>query len=283
LSNKKIFINTVPHSGTHFLSSILENVGYKHAIYRNTLYLGPPYYRRGQKAGINWRTANLLSERFKFFEQKEVPVSVSAPVMITASTYEHLFKVVKPGSFIIGHVPYSETSDKIHQEKLDLTLTIIRDPRDMILSMLRHVKDRKTHHAHNYLFNVLDDDKARFFAIADGYNNKYGYLVGAESMLNSMLDWIKTDNNLSLKFEDIVGEQGGGSKENQLNSMRSLLNLINIDSTDENIKLIATDSFGKTSTFRKGYIHGWKDFLTESENIKFERRYSDLLKKSGYL
>ena len=189
---KKVFINTVHHSGTHFLSAILENIGYSFATYKNTFYWGKPYYRRNQRAGINWRTANLLPEKLKIFEKKTVPVSVSAPINITNSTYQKLFRVVEKGNFIIGHVPYSATADSVHQKNLDLTITIIRDPRDMVLSMIRHDKERPAHHAHHYLFNILDTDKERFFRVAEGYSNNHGHLIGCNQMINSMIKWKET-------------------------------------------------------------------------------------------
>ena len=148
-----------------------------------------PFFRRNQKAGINWRTATLLQEKLKISSKKDINVSVSAPVKITSSTYKSLFKVLKKGNFIIGHVPYSKEADLIHQGMLDCTLSIIRDPRDMILSMMRHVKEREVHHAHKYLFKVLTNDRDRFFAIAEGYNNQYGNLIGVDAMINSILDW----------------------------------------------------------------------------------------------
>ena len=44
----------------------------------------------------------------------------------------------------------------------------------MILSMLRHIKERPHHHAFDYLFNNLDNDSERFFAVAEGYDNFQG-------------------------------------------------------------------------------------------------------------
>ncbi len=279
---KKIFINTVPHSGTHFLSSLLESIGYEHAIYKNTFYLGSPFYRRSQRAGINWRTANLLHERIKIHERKVLPVSVSSPVLITKSTYKQLFKVLYPGKFIIGHVPYSSEAEKVHNSVLDHSITIIRDPRDMILSMLRHIKDRPQHHSHDYLFNSLKTDKDRFFAVADGFNNPEARLVGVKNMIESMLKWQQDPNNLLIKFEDIVGPSGGGDISLQKKAINKILTFIDAKNLSNNFEEIAKDSFGKSSTFRKGQIYGWKEKLSKEENELFSRAYSTLLDQMGY-
>tara|TARA_B100001250_G_scaffold65148_1_gene51594 strand:+ start:9135 stop:9992 length:858 start_codon:yes stop_codon:yes gene_type:complete len=282
LKKKKIFINTVPHSGTHFLSSLLENIGYEHAIYRNTFYFRTPYYRRDQRAGINWRSAYLFKEKLKFFEKKTIPVSVSSPVNISESTYKDLFKVLCPGKFIIGHVPYSEQTEKVHSSAIDLSLTIIRDPRDMILSMLRHIKERPHHHAFDYLFNNLDNDSERFFAVAEGYDNFQGRLIGVDHMINSMLNWQVSDTNLCIKFEDIVGPSGGGSLISQLKTLETILTFIGLSSSKSDLEMLALNTFGKSSTFRKGQAYGWKQVLKEDENKIFEEKYSLILEKMGY-
>tara|TARA_Y100001970_G_scaffold278738_1_gene384893 strand:+ start:5118 stop:5969 length:852 start_codon:yes stop_codon:yes gene_type:complete len=282
LINKRIFVNTVPHSGTHFLTALLERVGYKHSVYKNTYYMEKPFFRRNQKAGINWRTATLLQEKLKISSKKDINVSVSAPVKITSSTYKSLFKVLKKGNFIIGHVPYSKEADLIHQGMLDCTLSIIRDPRDMILSMMRHVKEREVHHAHKYLFKVLTNDRDRFFAIAEGYNNQYGNLIGVDAMINSILDWEKTTNSLCLRFEEVIGPKGGGSEEIQLKVLNNLFSFLEVDISKRKIKKIAEESFGKASTFRKGGINGWKDSISLEDNNLFEQKYSSILERTSY-
>ena len=279
MNKKRILVNTVPHSGTHFLTSLLENIGYEHAIYRNTLYFGTPYYRRGQKAAINWRTANLLREKLRIFEDKNIPVSVSAPVKITKSTYANAFNVLSPGKFIMGHVPYSNSAAEVHSSTIDLSITIIRDPRDMIFSMLRHVKERPQHHAFDYLFNTLQTDKERFFAIAEGYKNSKGRMVGIEQMINSMLEWKVCSNNLCVKFEEIIGPSGGGNLISQSLVIEEILNFIEEDPSQYNLHDLAKNTFGKSSTFRKGQSHGWKNVLSETDNKLFENNYSSILKK----
>ena len=282
MKEKKIFINTVPHSGTHFLSSLLENIGYEHAIFKHTFYYGKPFYRRIQKAGINWRTAKLLKEKIKVFEKKNVPVSVSAPVKITKSTYASLFKALSPGQFIIGHVPFSIEAQNAQKKYVDISITIIRDPRDMIFSMIRHIKERRQHHGFNYLFNVLTNDTDRFFAIAEGYENSFGKMIGVEEMLISMLNWQTNKSNICVRFEDIIGKKGGGESYLQLKTMNTLLSFIGQNLSNENLEKLVEETFGKSSTFRKGQIYGWKDVLNNENNEKFERRFHDLLAKTGY-
>ena len=63
---------------------------------------------------------------------------------------------------------------------VDISITIIRDPRDMIFSMLRHIKERRQHHGFHYLFNVLTNDTDRFFAIAEGYENSFEKMMASK-------------------------------------------------------------------------------------------------------
>ena len=34
IQKHKVLINTIPHSGTHLVSSVLDTIGYRHATYR---------------------------------------------------------------------------------------------------------------------------------------------------------------------------------------------------------------------------------------------------------
>ena len=103
----KVFINTIPYSGTHFIVSIFEALGFKHSTFNYSFYTVKPFLRINQKRGINWRSAYLIQNVLSY-KPKEIPVSVSSPRNITQSTYKNLFKNLNNQEFIIGHVPFSK-------------------------------------------------------------------------------------------------------------------------------------------------------------------------------
>ena len=95
-----IFVNTVPHSGTHLVTTILDSLGYKHANIKNKFYTVRPYFRRIQKAGINWRSSKELGNYIPLFEKKTVLVSVASPRLVKPSLMTKTFSNVGNKQYI---------------------------------------------------------------------------------------------------------------------------------------------------------------------------------------
>ena len=156
--SNNIFVNTIPHSGTHLVTAILDQMGYKHTQLFNRFYSKKPFFRRWQRAGINWRTSTDLWNYIHFFANVEVPVSVASPRMAKSSVVGNLFSKVSGKEYIIGHMPYSDGGKCLVEKYISKTITIVRDPRDMALSMLSHIRERPLHMAYSYLFNQIQID-----------------------------------------------------------------------------------------------------------------------------
>jgi sulfotransferase 6B1 len=282
--NRNIFVNTIPHSGTHLVTALLDQLDYKHTQLFNRFYSKRPFYRRWQKAGINWRTSTEIGNYFRYFSDNEIPVSVASPRMAKTGVVINLLSKVKGGEYIIGHVPYSKEGSKVIEQYIAKTITIIRDPRDMALSMLNHISARPAHMAHNYLFGVLLTDSERLEAVVNGYKNQYGSLAGLSNMYRSMLLWKKECNNITLKFEDLVGAKGGGRNDVQFNAIKTIIEHIELPNeiTDENIVNIGLESFGKSSTFRKGKIGRWRSAFNVEDKKVCKQSINDLLIELNY-
>ena len=279
-----LFVNTIPHSGTHLVTTILDSLGFTHANIKNRFYTVRPYFRRLQKAGINWRSSMDLYNYFSIIEKKTVLVSVASPRLVRASLIAKLFSKVEDNQYVIGHMPYSDDGKKVIQENIAKTITIIRDPRDMAISMINHSRTRPQHHAHKYLFDELKSESERLNAVLSGYDNHLGSLIGINQMYSSMLKWKEEVENITLKFEDLVGHRGGGSNENQILSIHNLIDYLDLVSEFDNEKVsnIAKNSFGVSGTFRKGKIGAWIDFFSHSDKELYKSKIGDLLIDIGY-
>lgn len=279
-----IFINTIPHSGTHLVTKIVESLGYEHAIISNKFYSVKPFFRRKQKAGINWRQSKEINSPFSLLEPKTVLVSVASPRLVRPSLIKNMLTKIYDGQYVIGHMPYSDDGKKVIENHIAKTITIIRDPRDMAISMINHSRSRPLHHAHHYLFSELSNESERLKAVLLGFKNKHGSLIGINQMYKSMLQWKDHDNNLTIKFEDLVGEKGDGSLSNQLITIRAIINHLELRDqiSDDMISDIAKNSFGVSGTFRKGKIGGWKSTFTLKDIELYKTIISDLLIDIGY-
>tara|TARA_B100001939_G_scaffold287165_1_gene257580 strand:+ start:7963 stop:8829 length:867 start_codon:yes stop_codon:yes gene_type:complete len=279
-----IFVNTVPHSGTHLVTTILDSLGYKHANIKNKFYTVRPYFRRIQKAGINWRSSKELGNYIPLFEKKTVLVSVASPRLVKPSLMTKTFSNVGNKQYIIGHMPFSADGKKVIEEKISKTVTIIRDPRDMAISMINHCRTRPLHHAHEYLFNALDSETDRLSAVVSGYDNQFGSLIGINKMYTSMMKWQDEVDNITLKFEDLVGLRGGGNSEDQIFSINALINYLGLEDKfdQDKISIIAKNSFGVSGTFRKGKIGAWAKVFSDTDKKIFKSKVGDLLIDLNY-
>lgn len=281
---KNVFVNSIPHSGTHLVTALLDQMGYTHTELFNRIYTRKPFFRRWQRAGINWRTSTALGNYLRYFSKDEVSVSVGSPRMAKSGVVANLLSEAQEGEYIIGHMPFSEQANKLIQKYILKTITIIRDPRDMALSMLSHIKERPSHMAHTYLYSQLKTKNERLMAVVNGYDNEFGSLAGLEAMYRSMLLWGNQSGCILLKFEDLVGEQGGGDNSIQYDVIKSVINHLELveQMSDEKILAMGFESFGKTTTFRKGQIGKWNELLDEKDKALFKGTLNNLLVELNY-
>lgn len=273
----RVVVNTVPHSGTHLVSSVLEIIGYSHALQFHWKTLS---YR---KVGLNWRTSLLPGNNGVNHTEQKFYVSVASPQLVCADLIKSIIKKIKNNKYLLSHIPHSDIFAEILTDLSFKGITIIRDPRDMCLSMLNHIETRPHHLAFNALCNNLSSRKERLVAIAEGTeiqttngNRSFGNM---QKMVKSILPWGKNDNFILLKFEDLVGPKGGGTADVQFQSINKILNHLNAEHLD--VEEIANNSFGKSGTFRKGKISRWKTELNDNEKDLF-KKYDDFIVSLGY-
>ena len=97
------------------------------------------------------------------------------------------------------------------------------------------------------------------------------------------------------RFEDLVGELGGGSAKMQRETLRRLADYLEISLTYGEIREIAENLFGNEenpfnqdeiprfeSTFRSGQIGGWRDLFEEDHKRAFKKHLGSALIALGY-
>ncbi|MEO1390972.1 MAG: sulfotransferase domain-containing protein [Cyanobacteria bacterium J06634_6] len=100
--------------------------------------------------------------------------------------------------------------------------------------------------------------------------------------------WLQHPETLAVKFEDLVGERGGGSEEKRLYLIEQIADHLNINLSSAQIQ----SSFGsygmnpeESHTFKKGgkgSIGGWKELFTDTHKAAFKRVTQDLLVELNY-
>lgn len=162
----------------------------------------------------------------------------------------------------------------------------IRDPRDVCVSIVDHLLNSSS----SWLsvegkawFSQLSFDEQLFYVI-----EKDGCSLSPHIYLEQVSLLIKDPRAIVCRFEDLVGPEGGGSKERQIKQVESLLDAFSISLSDEKINLLTDSLFGihvtdeYSATYRKGQIGSWKECFTDEHKKAFKEQMGKYLIELGY-
>jgi len=198
---------------------------------------------------------------------------------IDSSTAQHI-RGIKRGQFWSAHLPSHPEVLSIVKEEGIKVLFMIRDPRDIAVSFVKYVTSIDlTHRAHEYFISLHDDDE-RLMAIIKGVDNVVSPLSEA---LSKFEGWLEKDRALVVRFEDLVGEKGGGAQDTQRSCVAAIADHLDIAMTNESLDHICENIYStKTLTFRKGRRGGWREMFKPRHVAAFKERAGDVLVKYGY-
>ncbi|MFT6962087.1 MAG: hypothetical protein ACJAWV_001812 [Flammeovirgaceae bacterium] len=245
-----VLTNSIPKSGTHLLSNMLFSI---------------PYSQMGGDATDADKFSD-DSERFDFMKNQLTDFSA--------------------GSVVLGHIPYSQKIDNWLAEKDVKHVFVVRDPRDVAVSMHYYVMKSQGKHFHYPIYSSLETNEERLLQVIEGFGEgKTSFRESSESIPNlkiyyeAYFPWIESPNTYVVKFEDLI------NPEKKYKEVQNLLNFLEITPSNANIDRMIQRGQNpkKSSTFRKGKKEGWRDEFQAEHIEAFERVFgSELLRKLGY-
>ena len=211
-----------------------------------------------------------------------------------------------------SHLPYHQSvADLITKNNIKV-IFIIRDPRDQVCSKSFTLKNQpkqdhnkdmhpsnykpkrppnihqkyKNWHINDIITSVIKTESMLekyvcYHEYKDFYNN-FENITGANGLYSLYTPWIEHPQVYTVKFEDLIGPDGGGSLESQLIEIINIANHIGISLSKEEAHAIASSLFGNSPTFRKGQIGDWKNHFTEEHKELFKKIAGQLLIDLGY-
>jgi hypothetical protein len=115
-----------------------------------------------------------------------------------------------------------------------------------------------------------------------------GTIVVIKKHANEILRLFSQPNVLIVRFEDLVGSQGGGDDQSQREMILKIAHHIGIPLGEKKLNQIQTILFGKDDTevpdytFRSGQIGSWKEIFTNKQLKIFNKKFGKLQKAFGY-
>jgi hypothetical protein len=264
----KVLVVNIAKSGTHLMDSILKLI---------------PPLKRLEKAALNdnlkWHPLNFLP-----FVGRETCISgIGRPQQVKLLAMNHALSRIRPGYYAMAQIPYQRSVVRLIEKHGILPVALIRDPRDIVVSRLHQIMSTETHFLHTVV-KALSSDHERLKALIVGTHSARGEVaIGIAQQLDFMLDWVEDSTFLTLRFEDLVGSQGGGNNERQQQTILSLADYLGLSLDAEAARIIGKEMFGKGRTFRKGQIGSWQDYFDDEITALFEHEVGERFMRLGYM
>ena len=263
----RVFVNSLPKSGTHLLLKCLELFGHNSCGHIGSgLFLGLSI------------TAQLRRYLFRPIRQGFI-VGIDTPIEVPKMWVLQHFRKLRERDFLTGHIGY--TNDLFYAlNDFDIKpIVVIRDPRAVMNSFIHFIVDRKSHFLHSEFKKLSKKEKAT--ATLYGRNFKNGVLQPLKIRCQALEPWLNVPNALVVRFEDLIGESGGGSTDLQRETLIRIAQFI--DASLEDVPIVAEKLFGPgKATFRKGTIDSWREELPPEMLQEIENELSDILSAWGY-
>lgn len=211
--------------------------------------------------------------------------------LITSKEPEHAFHAGNfshwDGAFVTNHeLPTPQAIEQYRQKNIK-GVFIYRDPRDQIVSTAYFFKEKlKNPKAVSMLMPDLIFDcmynSCLWWQYVVFVSANLPHDVSIVSLYNQMLDWRKCNFIYSTSFEKLVGPQGGGTRDEQIQEIINIAEHIGSPLSEQRACDIADQLFGRFETFRQGKIGAWKKDFTQEHKDAFKLLGGDLLIKLGY-
>jgi len=166
------------------------------------------------------------------------------------------------------HWPYTVEAEELFNQCTEANFFIIRDPRDMIVSlayMIYKGPNKLEARIPDVILDLIDGRQKSFVSWANGIHAIYPllYTYGVTNVYKLYLPWTQARKFITVRFEDLVGEEGGGSRSVQMNELKRIATHLKVSLSDEQHIELRNKIFGESSTFREGKIGSWRKYFTQ--------------------
>ncbi|MGD6818501.1 sulfotransferase domain-containing protein [Metabacillus sp. 113a] len=243
----RIFVNSVPKSGTHLLLQIM---------------LGIPGTRKVK--GILGENANYVKEM--------VPGEV---------TYGHLYYVKNTIDLLNNE---NIRRFFIYRDPRDVTVSMVYYALYMSETTFLHNYLKNTPGTvSDHIMTVINGIKNLDVQTAETLLHGHTEYPNINEFYNQFMDWSQDPNTFSVRYEELIDQR---NRHHILHNMAGFLeeDLKGLDLEKEKIAEMMNHNINPkmSPTFREGKTGGWKNHFTEEHKRRFKEVAGDLLIRLGY-
>lgn len=281
-----VMVNSLPKSGTHLLAKAVELCGCReHFEVESALdpAVDPPgSFDFGRVTG----RLRAQSDAPAPPGPEAIPIGTQTPIHVSRARMRYWLEAIPPGRYIMAHIARSEALSSLLAELGMVHLFIIRDPRAVLDSLLEFVLNTGEYGEH---FLARDFREMAFsdrvgLLLEGGYAPVRGVRVRPfRDIYRQMLDWQGDPRCLVVRFEALIGPDGGGDAELQRRTMRRIAEHVGVE-PDAALTAASRAVYDPGArTFRRGRIDGWADSMPADDVARLEAYCRPLLRDGGYL
>ncbi len=186
-------------------------------------------------------------------------------------------KITRGGGYVVCHNWNYDTLDSLIKRGYKV-IFILRDPRDHLVSVLDW-SFCPNWGGPKHILQIKDrEERLRELIVGERGWRCYEFIESRLKLLSSL----PSKYCFTVRFENLVGPQGGGSEEEQLKELNALANFINADVSQEKIEEVAENLWGNSPTFHIGMIGRWRYDMTPEQIELYHSIYRKKLRKLGY-
>ena len=259
-----LFVDSIPKAGTHLLSKALDAL-----------------------PGIVHCGMHLERRTIAGFVDPGVPFPLEGREDIDADRdftwIQRFLASISPGTYLTTHFAYHERIHEVLDRLGFKIMVLIRDPRDIVLSWSDFMTTAEQHLLFPY-FSQKDASYRIMSGIVGECGEKTGTRrqPGISELIHWHMAWIKAAGAQLVRFEDLVGEQGSGSRSRQLAALRSISTFLDMRHREDTLAAVADSLYGDTTTFNKGKIGRWRTEFSEEHKAAFKEVAGRSLLDLGY-
>ncbi len=273
----RIIVNSLPKSGTHLLGRLTDLLGFS----EYTPGLTGALLREIERNPFSrWSKRRRKAPELSDFG---LPIDLDIPGNWVRKDWLHNFlNQIPNGYYITAHLPYNVDLSNFLVANGFRIIFISRDPRDVLISYINFQKKREDYPFHEYFNSV--DKRQQIQGVINGLVKGNTVLSPFSCRLERAIGWLKDENTLALRFEDVIGDSGHGDDAKQDAAVRRVTDWCGIETSEEKIKEISSHIFDRQAeTFHKGTIGQWRHFFDDKSLDDLMDCCGDLIKEYGYM
>ena len=264
-----VIVNSFPKSGTHLLGKLTQLLGFSEmpVMLLNNQYLD--FRIKGDwDSWLPIKQSNLTN--------------IQNPKRVEQLTLISLTRL-RNGQAVTSHISCRPDHRAIIQKRKIKHLFIVRDLRDVVISQMRY---RMSLNAHSHLpkwyyyLNALQTDQDRIETVLNGRDR---FLEPYTRHLDYGWKWVEDPNVHVVRYEDLIGPNGGSTVEAQLEAVRKVCIYLEIDRSPNDINSISGQLWGgNTRTMNVGRSNYWQEYFNDQIRQIFSEKYRSYQEALGY-